>query len=229
MNRIAAGEYPVGSRLPKEIELSAAYRISRHTVREALRRLDQAGLLSRRRRAGTEVVASHPRQSYRQPINSITDLLQYAENTTIVVRRRHRVRCDAKLASLLGCEVGREWLMLESLRTALDDPRPICHTTMYLNLELEDIDKHAAELSGPVSAMIEEVYGLDISDIEQSIEAVPLDPARARLLREKPATPALKAIRRYYDRSGRLLELAIAIHPGERFNYVTRLHRDQRL
>ena len=35
----------------------------------------------------------------------------------------------------------------------------------------------------------------------------------------------LRAIRRYYDRQGRLVELSNAIHPGERFTYVTSLVR----
>jgi len=65
MERIAAGEYPIGSLLPKEVDLSAEYGISRHTMREALRRLDEAGLVSRRRRAGTEVLAAAPVASYR--------------------------------------------------------------------------------------------------------------------------------------------------------------------
>ena len=63
MERIAAGEYPIGSLLPKEVDLSAKYGISRHTMREALRRLDEAGLVSRRRRAGTEVLAAVPAAS----------------------------------------------------------------------------------------------------------------------------------------------------------------------
>src|SRR4029453_1643622 len=77
MRLIAAGKYPVGSFLPQEVDLSAEYGISRHTMREALRRLDEAGLVSRRRRAGTEVLAVVPAAIYRQPINSIDDLLQY--------------------------------------------------------------------------------------------------------------------------------------------------------
>jgi len=58
--RIAGGEYPVGSLLPKEVELSRTYGASRHTMREALRRLSEAGMVLRRRRAGTEVIAAQP-------------------------------------------------------------------------------------------------------------------------------------------------------------------------
>lgn len=225
MARIAAGEYPVGSLLPKELALSAAYGISRHTMREALRRLSEAGLVSRRRRAGTEVIARRPATNYRQPTSSIDDLLQYGEETSITVTRSDVIRCNAELSTLLGCAKGREWLRVESTRTQPGDSRPICHTTMYLNLELEGIAAHIAGLSGPVSAMVERVYALRIAKIEQSITAVALAPAAARRLRVDSGTPALKAVRRYYDEGRRLIELAIALHPGDRFTYVTKLKR----
>ena len=50
---IEAGEYPVGSLLPTESELCASFNISRYTAREALRRLAEMGLVSRRQGAGT--------------------------------------------------------------------------------------------------------------------------------------------------------------------------------
>lgn len=225
MERIAAGQYPVGSLLPKEMDLSTEYGISRHTMREALRRLDEAGLVSRRRRAGTEVLAAVPPAIYRQPINSIDDLLQYGEATLVRVRRKAPVKCNAALATMLGCEKGREWLCVETIRTRASDPRPICHTTMYLNAELDNIDARVAALTGPISAMIESIYGLRITEIEQSMQAVSLDRASAKLLGVDAGSPALQAVRRYYDASNRLVELAIAVHPGERFVYVTRLRR----
>lgn len=226
LQRIAAGEYPVGCLLPKEVELSARYGISRHTMREALRRLLEAGVVSRRRRAGTEVLAATPVSSYRQPINSVGDLLQYGEATRVGVHRRERIKCNSSLAKLLGCERGREWLCVETIRTRPNDSRPICHTTMYLNTELEGIDAHIADLAGPISAMIETDYGVRITRIEQSMQAVALRGAGARRLKVDPGSPALQAVRRYYDASDRLVELAIALHPGERFVYVTRLRRE---
>ena len=178
MQRIAAGKYPVGSLLPKEIDLSAQYGISRHTMREALRRLHEAGLVSRRRRAGTEVVASAPATIYRQPINSIDDLLQYGEATAIQVSRKGRVKCNAALAKMLGCEKGREWFCIETIRTRPNDRRPICHTIMYLNSELDGIDSRVATAAGPISAMIETDYGVRIAHIEQSMQAVAVRGAR---------------------------------------------------
>lgn len=226
IEQIAAGNYPVGSVLPKEMDLSASYGVSRQTVREALRQLRDAGLVARRRRAGTEVIATEMPLRYRQPIGSINDLLQYAEGTMATVVRRARVRCGVTLARMLDCPTGREWLLIETFRTRPDDPRPICLTKNYLNLDLHGIEEAIEDIVMPISAMIERRFGLRITAIEQTIQAVTLGKRDARLLLAKPGDPALRALRRYYDQDNRLIELSDAMHPGDRFTYTMRLQRD---
>ena len=54
--RIAAGRWPVGERIPTEVELAAEFRCSRTTVSKALSRLTHAGLVERRTRDGTRVL-----------------------------------------------------------------------------------------------------------------------------------------------------------------------------
>lgn len=223
--QIAAGRFPVGSRLPTEMELCRHYSISRHTVREALRRLDDAGLVSRRRRSGTEVIALEPSTAYVQPIGSIIDLLQYGEDTKLRVRSKARVAADASLARKLCCEEGHEWLRLETIRTRPEDGSPICLTTMYLNTDLAGIEDHLGKVSGTLSAMLESLYGLRILRIEQSIQAIRLSARQTKLLRVEPGSPALRAIRKYYDQADRLIEFADAVHPSERFTYVMHLRR----
>jgi DNA-binding GntR family transcriptional regulator len=55
---------------------------------------------------------------------------------------------------------------------------------------------------------------------------VRLKQREAKLLGIELGSPALRAVRRYYDERQRLLELSDAIHPGDRFTYVTRLRRE---
>jgi DNA-binding FadR family transcriptional regulator len=55
---IAAGEWPVGSKIPPEPALVAALGVGRNTVREAVRALEHAGLLEPRRGDGTYVRAT---------------------------------------------------------------------------------------------------------------------------------------------------------------------------
>jgi GntR family transcriptional regulator len=223
--KISAGTYPVGRLLPTELELCAKYHASRSTVREALRILRDAGLISRRRRTGTEVVAQSSPVSYRQPTNSVSDLLQYAETTRITVLSERRIICDAALARQLECRVGHAWFRVVSLRTVPNDPRPICMTTSYVDANLPDIDTRLGTVTGPISAMLEEVYGIRIARIDQSIQAVSLSRRQAARLHAEPTSPALRAIRRYYQTDGALIEVSSALHPADRFQYVTSLVR----
>lgn len=173
MHQIATGAYPLGSLLPSEVELSA-HHITRHTVREALRRLDEVGLISRRRRAGTSVIATTPSANYKQPINSIEDLLQYGEDTRLQLLRSLRVRCNTALALLLECKSGTEWLRLETLRTQIGDRKPICLTMNYVTINLPGIEETVRTLDRPISALLEHRYGVRIGRIDQSIQAVQL-------------------------------------------------------
>jgi DNA-binding GntR family transcriptional regulator len=218
--------YPVGELLPTEFALCAQYGISRSTVREALRILRDAGLIRRRRRIGTEVMARTRPANYRQPTNSISDLLQYADETRLEILSTARVACDGSLAELLECRPGRSWLRINSLRVLPGDPRPVCITTAYIDGRLPRIEQQVQQVSGPISAMLEREYGVRIARIDQSIQAVRLNKRQAKLLQVDPSTPALRAIRRYYRDDDTLIELSSAIHPGDRFTYVTTLVRE---
>jgi GntR family transcriptional regulator len=228
IRRIGAGTYPVGTNLPTEMELSREYAISRHTVREALRQVRDAGLVSRRKRVGTEVVAQRPRATYLQPTNTIADFLQYAEETRISILRTRKVTCDEALAERLECDEGDEWLEVTSLRAMPGDVRPICMTVAWVSAALPGIEQQMEGLTGPISAMLERVYAIRIRRIEQSIQAVRLRKHEAAHLRARDGSPALLAIRRYYNQKGELIELSHATHPGHRFTYVTSLDRDRR-
>ena len=69
----------VGSLLPTELDLCAHYGTSRHTVRTAIRQLQEQGLVTRNKKAGTRVEATAPTTGYRQALASLEDLVQFGE------------------------------------------------------------------------------------------------------------------------------------------------------
>ena len=225
IDSIGGGIYPVGALLPTEMELCEQYQISRSTVREALRKLRDIGLISRRRRVGTKVVARATSASYRQPTNSISDLLQYADDTRVEIVAKKRVSCDDSLAEQLECRSGRAWLRIDSLRTIPNATAPICMTTAYLDARLPNLERNLEGIDGPISAMLERTYGVRIARVEQSIQAIALTKRQAKLLKAEAGSPALLATRRYYREDGSLIEHSSAIHPSDRFTYVTSLVR----
>ena len=57
--RILSGEWPPGHRIPFEHELTSQYDCSRMTVNKVMTQLAKAGLIERRRRAGSFVTRPH--------------------------------------------------------------------------------------------------------------------------------------------------------------------------
>ena len=78
--RILRGDYRDGERLPAERQLAAEHGVSRGTVREALRLLEQDALLSRRRGSGSYVTYPAADESAeRDDVAEITSPLQLLE------------------------------------------------------------------------------------------------------------------------------------------------------
>jgi len=74
---ISSGRYPLGSRLPTELELCAQFGASRNTVRAALRELQDLGLIERRKKAGTRVTSAQATGGYRHSFDSVDELIQF--------------------------------------------------------------------------------------------------------------------------------------------------------
>src|SRR5688572_9351575 len=118
LGKINSGDYPVGELLPTESELCKQFGVSRTTVREALRHLNDMGLLSRRAGVGTLIRAKHATPHYVHAIESISDIFQYAkESGKPTLLSMGEVKVNKDEAQLLRCAPGQVWLKLETTRS----------------------------------------------------------------------------------------------------------------
>jgi GntR family transcriptional regulator len=235
---IASGHYAVGARLPTELEMCEHFAISRFTAREAVRVLSTAGLITRRQRVGTVVIATPAEARYTHSVSSVGDLFQYAQDTELSLLFIGKVALARDKATQFGATPGDEWIYAMGMRresvhsgSPAKGPaheqagKPICITRLYLSPELKDIEAKLRERKTAVYAIIEREYGVMIQRVEQDLQSVALDADDAANLGVAAASPALLIVRRYYDDRGRLIEVAENIHPGERFTYRMQLRK----
>jgi GntR family transcriptional regulator len=229
---ITSGRYPVGARLPTELELCEHFAISRFTAREAVRVLSSAGLVTRRQRVGTVVIATPDEARYTHAASSVSDLFQYAQDTELRLIYIGKLALARDRAQQFGAKVGDEWTYAVGLRseTALapakaKDTRPICVTRLFLNPLLKGIDAKLRERKTAVYALIEREYKVNIQRVEQELQSVALGADDAANLGTSAGSPALLVLRRYYDDRDQLLEVAENIHPGDRFTYRMQLRK----
>jgi GntR family transcriptional regulator len=117
--RLARGEFDAA--FPTEAELRKEYDVSRHTVREAIRRLGADGLLERHRGRGTRVT----RSTLEQPLQSLYSLARtiedqgFAEHSDVL---RLEVATDPEAAQRLDLPPADRLIVIERLRYAGDEP-----------------------------------------------------------------------------------------------------------
>jgi DNA-binding GntR family transcriptional regulator len=224
--RIEAGIHPVGGLLPTEAELCDSFGASRHTIREALRRLAEAGLIQRRQGSGSLVVASRAAPSYVHAMRSLAELFQYAADTRFRIGTLVLARPEAEDAADLGPAGAEDWLMAEGLRLERDQDVPICFSRVFVNRDFAAIAPELPDLPGAIYAHIEARFGVEVAEVEQVIRVVPLPARAAAALGRKPREAGVRVTRRYLDAAGGLMLASVNFHPAERFSYSMRLRRE---
>lgn len=220
---IQTGKYPVGGHFPTEEQIAANYQVSRHTVREATRRLAENGLISRRRSTGTVVTATHPTEKpYVAALGSMKELLDYTTSTRLEVFGKNTVVADDTLAAALGCEPHAEWLMLNTFRKLLNDPQPISYTEVYLRPEFADIASHLQGKHPSILALHAKLFADPVQSVVQRIEAAKMPRRAAKVLGVSQTAPTLKMTRIYENSQGRVMSASLNFYLSDRFELITR-------
>ena len=222
---IVDGVYPVGSQLPTEHELCERFAVSRYTVREALRRLRDDNLVSSRPRTGTLVVPRPSSSSYAQDVMSINDLLAFASGAQFEIESNAMVTIDAELAGSTGLGIGEQWLAVRGYRRDAETDTPICRTEYYINRAFAAVGRMLHRHAGPIFPLIEDLYGVSITEVHQEITAIGLPPELADLLKTPTGAPALQMQRTYTTSDGEIAQVTVNTHPAATYRHSMTMRR----
>ena len=217
---IREGRFPVGTFLPGELELIDRFDASRHTIREALRVLEDMGLVKRQRGRGTLVLSTEASPAFVQMVRSPSELFSYPDSSIFRLLSDERINADKPLARELGCQVGDEWVQIAGLRTLGEEGVPICLADVYVIPEYGSIAQRLGTSSRPVYEMIAETFKESIENITIRLTAGVLSDQKAAVLGVEPGAPSLSVSRFYEGRGGRIFEVSISEHPASNFSYT---------
>lgn len=215
--QIRSGAWPADYRVPFETELMAQYGCARMTVSKAMAALVEAGLIVRRRRAGSFVA----RPKVHAPVLNIPDI-----PSTIRSRgeaygfrlRLSRVRSpDPALPDEVALAAGGELLEIEGVHDAAGRPFALERRLIAL---VAAPDAALADLATvpPGAWLLENIAW---TEAESRISAVNADAAIASLLDLHEAAACLVVDRRTW-RGGEPVTRVRQIFPGEAYDLMAR-------
>lgn len=222
---IRNGVYPVGSKLPREMDLCAQFGASRHTVRVALDRLTRAGLIKRRPRLGTVVVASSAQREFQLTVSQISDLMQHGSRTKMKVMAHRIETVDVDAEPALKPYEGQKWLFVSGLRFDDNQTAPIAWHEVWVHPDYRSVEGVKGDLTISIFRLVEQQFNVSVTRVRQTIRSATLPTEIAHHLKVTPSTACLWVRREYYDANGLMIELSITVNPGNLFSYEMMLER----
>lgn len=226
MEGIRAGRWPLGASLPTEKELCDAFGVSRHTTREALRQLENRGLIARRQGSGSTVVATTPPVRYEQNTQTIDDMLHHGKATRLHVLQAGEVEGDANQYAAQVAQLARTpCVWVRSVRYPRNDARPLALVDVYVAIRSKAQARRLLDLDTAAQEIVKTVDLHKVDRIDQHFSALNVGEAEAKLLHVATGDAVFQIVRNYHDASGRLLVVAHSLYNGQLFTYGSTLHR----
>jgi len=225
-DNILSGTWSRGFQLPGELDLARRLGVSVITVRQALGQLAQEGLVRRERAKGTFV-------SWSGPVNQAINLEIEAENlvtlnpegTSFKLLATETVEPDAELRRDFKLSAKEKMTRMTRVRMAWE--RPLAFVYSYVPSRLADKLSARALLKLPLSTVIENAWGIKITDVRHLVGAKLADDEVSQYLKIPPGSPVLFVERNYLCKKDLVLR-TLGFYRSDLFRYEIKLRRGGR-
>jgi GntR family transcriptional regulator len=212
---ISDGTLKPGERLDNELDLTEQLGVSRPTVRQAVQRLVDQGLVVRRRGLGTVVVA--PRILRSVALTSLyDDLLATGREPATTVLAVTQLEADEELAATLLLPAGAAVLSVERLRLADGTPLALMHN--YLPAGLLRSEPEVALVKTGLYELLRG-QGVQLQAGEQRIGARKATAQESKLLDAPRGATVLTMARTTFDQGGKPVEYGNHAYLAERYSF----------
>ncbi|MFJ6726694.1 MULTISPECIES: GntR family transcriptional regulator [unclassified Streptomyces] len=208
-------------RLPTEEQLAGHYGVSVLTMRQALKELEDEGLITRHRRRGTFIEPTAVRGAPVRLLGSVDAIVAQQSGMGTELLGHGRAPVPAELAEFFPDLA--EVATYHRLRGDEKTGEPTNHARNYVRPELAALIDPEDLVRWPMTKVLRDVVGASIGRITDTVEARLADPETARLLGVPLLSPILHYTGVTYDGDGRVLDAAVIHYRGDRFSFTVTL------
>lgn len=221
--RLRLGEFTAS--FPGEMTLVAEYSVSRHTVREALRRIRESGLVEASRGRLPRVAENEISQPQGTLYSLFASVEEAGHHQRSIVRTLD-ARADGTVAARLGLEESTPLIYIERIRLADDEPLAMDRAWLPARIAAPLLEADLTETS--LYAELDRLCGIRLTGGREQVRAV-VPTAAERVLLHIPEDSAALAIDRTGELRGQPVEWRQTVVRGDRFSLLTDFSRPDRV
>lgn len=207
-------EYKNGKLLPKEVDLSNRFGLSRNTIRQATNKLEHEGLIIRKKGVGT-YVAPHIFSTQLSHWHSFTQEMMGRgiafENCEV---KAGYINADEKLADFFRIKKGEKVLQLKRLRAIEGEIAVYFESCFHPRIGLSTDE----DFTKPLYQLLEEKFNIVVVRSNEHIRAQQAG-SIAKKLGVHASDPILVRERFVYDPGDRPVEYNIGFYRADKFTY----------
>jgi len=218
LQEIGAGRWKPDQQLPTEEQFAARFRVSKITVRQALRELSTLGRVRREQGRGTFVQRPALEEGPRKLTSFTDEMREHGLAATSQVLGKDVIAAPDDVAARLQIAPADPVFRLRRLRLA--DGMPMGCQTSYLPLILVPMIEEVNFTNASLYEVLRTRYSLHAAGARETLIAVVVTGEQAALLRVPPGSAALAAERTTYLSGARPFEYAQSLMRGDRYKVV---------
>ncbi|MGC9933919.1 GntR family transcriptional regulator [Priestia aryabhattai] len=210
------GNLTPGEKLPSETELAKNFKVSRSTVREALRVLEQENIVTKKHGIGTFINQKPLYSNGIEELFSVTDLIQrkgYTPGTKLIfsdyiMPTKHEIQ-------KLNLKDNEKMLLVKRIRTSNGDPLVYCIDKIPQNLLPNEckLDRES------IFDFLEAKANIKIDYATTSIGTTSYLPEISEALKSDIETPLLVLKQSHYDENDRLVLYSVNYFRSDNFDF----------
>ncbi|MFE0632474.1 GntR family transcriptional regulator [Streptomyces sp. NPDC058864] len=204
-------------RLPTEDALAGHYGVSVLTMRQALKELEEEGLISRHRRRGTFIEPAALRGAPVRLLGSVDAIVaqQSGDRTSVLGHGPSPVPPEfAEYFPGTADTVAYRRLRCDESGEPTNWAENFVLPELAARIDLADLARW------PMTKVLRDALGVRISRITDTVEARLADPDTARLLQVPLLSPILHYTGVTYDDTGRVVDVVRIHYRGDRFSFT---------
>ncbi|MCY4385217.1 MAG: GntR family transcriptional regulator [Nitrospinae bacterium] len=217
--KIESGELIEGMKLPKELDLSKHFGVSRVTLRQALAILEKEGLVTRERRKGTFVNHGGLKSKMIQLTGAVWE--EDAVGGDIRVISIEEMDASSRLQEFFGSDDGESLTRVQRLRMA--EETPLCYVMNYLPQKLAKDIPHEDIRTRSMLHILKNRLQIRLGKIHQTLEARVADSDVADHLSIGVLAPVLYVETFVHSKSGEPVEFSQIYYRGDQHRYRVEL------
>ena len=206
--------------LPTEAELCQEFAISRFTARNALKVLQDKGLIERQQGKGSLVLDETP-AVFNSTWSTLDELIEHANKVSVEYQSLTTRYVDEDFAAKTGFLLGSKLSEVHGVRYINRDGAlvPLCLICIWIDAKYGVTIDTLNQLGGTVISWLGAEQGVEVESIQQQISAINLSEAEASQLNTDPMIAGLKIRRAFVNNKNETVEASNTIFPAHLFEY----------